>query len=74
MYIISQGRHLHCNSMDSDTTVPVHLEKFQDWIHCICVVTFDLELGQSMEVRHFHFHCNLTPGRDKLIFSVIFLL
>ncbi|GBP54413.1 Protein DENND6B [Eumeta japonica] len=24
-------------------------EKFSDWLHCICVVTFDLELGQAME-------------------------
>ena len=50
MHITSQGRHLHYDSMDLDTAVPVHFEKFQDWIHCICVVTFDLELGQSMEV------------------------
>ncbi|VDN02296.1 unnamed protein product [Thelazia callipaeda] len=25
-------------------------EKFSRWVHCICVVTFDLELGQSIEV------------------------
>lgn len=25
-------------------------ERFSEWIHCICVVTFDLELGQAMEV------------------------
>ncbi|XP_017768468.1 PREDICTED: protein DENND6B isoform X2 [Nicrophorus vespilloides] len=24
-------------------------EKFSNWIHCICVVTFDLELGQALE-------------------------
>lgn len=24
-------------------------ERFSDWLHCICVVTFDLELGQVME-------------------------
>ncbi|CAG9137604.1 unnamed protein product [Plutella xylostella] len=23
--------------------------RFADWLHCICVVTFDLELGQAME-------------------------
>lgn len=23
--------------------------RFSDWLHCICVVTFDLELGQAME-------------------------
>lgn len=24
---------------------------FSNWIHCICVVTFDIELGQAIEVR-----------------------
>ncbi|KAG1699343.1 Protein DENND6B [Nymphon striatum] len=24
-------------------------DKFSQWLHCICVVTFDLELGQAME-------------------------
>ena len=26
-------------------------EKFSQWVCCMCVVTFDLELGQAMEVR-----------------------
>ena len=26
-------------------------DRFQNWIHCICIVTFDLELGQAMEVN-----------------------
>lgn len=26
-------------------------ERFSNWIHCICIVTFDLELGQAMEVH-----------------------
>lgn len=26
------------------------LERFTDWIRCVCVVTFDLELGQVIEV------------------------
>lgn len=25
-------------------------DRFAEWIHAICVVTFDLELGQAMEV------------------------
>lgn len=25
-------------------------ECFHNWIHCICIVTFDLELGQAIEV------------------------
>lgn len=27
-------------------------ERFSNWIHCICVVTFDLELGQAIEVSN----------------------
>lgn len=26
-------------------------EKFSQWVCCMCVVTFDLELGQAIEVR-----------------------
>lgn len=25
-------------------------DRFSAWIHCVCVVTFDLEIGQAMEV------------------------
>lgn len=30
--------------------LPVQWDTFSDWIHCICIVTFDLELGQAIEV------------------------
>ena len=26
-------------------------DRFNRWLTCFCVVTFDLELGQAMEVR-----------------------
>ncbi len=26
-------------------------EKFSHWVCCMCVVTFDLELGQAIEVK-----------------------
>ena len=26
-------------------------EKFHHWMCCVCVVTFDLELGQALEVN-----------------------
>lgn len=29
----------------------VQWKNFSNWIHCICIVTFDLELGQALEVR-----------------------
>lgn len=25
-------------------------DRFSNWVHCICIVTFDLELGQALEV------------------------
>ena len=37
------------DSPKSPTILP--WDRFQNWVHCICVVTFDLELGQAMEVR-----------------------
>ncbi|GFO44537.1 sarcolemmal membrane-associated protein [Plakobranchus ocellatus] len=33
-------------------------DQFSNWIHCACVVTFDLELGQAMEL--------IYPGHIKL--------
>ncbi|XP_066995986.2 protein DENND6A [Anabrus simplex] len=33
-------------------------DRFSNWIHCICIVTFDLELGQAMEI--------IYPGHIKL--------
>uniref|UniRef100_A0A673GSS0 Protein DENND6A-like n=1 Tax=Sinocyclocheilus rhinocerous TaxID=307959 RepID=A0A673GSS0_9TELE len=27
-------------------------DRFSSWLHCICVVGFDLELGQAVEVQH----------------------
>ena len=27
-------------------------EVFDNWLHCICIVTFDLELGQVIEVSY----------------------
>ena len=35
-------------SRKSPTSLP--WDRFQNWLHCVCVVTFDLELGQAMEV------------------------
>lgn len=33
-----------------ETSQERNWKRFSEWIHCICVVTFDLELGQAMEV------------------------
>ena len=30
----------------------VSWERFSQWVACVCVVTFDLELGQAMEVSY----------------------
>ncbi|XP_058125039.1 uncharacterized protein LOC131282171 [Anopheles ziemanni] len=33
-----------------DGTLVGTWDRFAEWLHCICVVTFDLELGQAMEL------------------------
>ncbi|XP_062610729.1 protein DENND6A-like, partial [Saccostrea cucullata] len=43
-------------SPTSPTALP--WDRFSNWIHCACVVTFDLELGQAMEL--------IYPGHVKL--------
>ena len=35
-------------------------ECLKNWIHCICVVAFDLELGQAIEVFNFHINYHLS--------------
>ncbi|XP_055857849.1 protein DENND6A [Episyrphus balteatus] len=32
------------------TTSSCNWSRFSEWVHCMCVVTFDLELGQAIEV------------------------
>lgn len=42
------------NESESNHEIPIDTTQWTrlfDWIHCICVVTFDLELGQAMEVN-----------------------
>jgi hypothetical protein len=36
------------NKMKTSSLLP--WDRFSSWIHCICIVTFDLELGQALEV------------------------
>ena len=40
-------------AMDESPKSPTILpwDRFSNWLHCVCVVTFDLELGQAMEVN-----------------------
>ena len=36
---------------DSSDSLLLPWDRFSTWLHCICVVGFDLELGQAVEVR-----------------------
>lgn len=38
-------------------------DRFSAWLHCICVVGFDLELGQAVEVS-----CSISPCKHLFIF------
>lgn len=33
-----------------DRSILLPFDRLQRWIHCICLVTFDIELGQAIEV------------------------
>ncbi|KAK3609536.1 hypothetical protein CHS0354_007340 [Potamilus streckersoni] len=44
------------DSPKSPTVLP--WDRFSNWLHCACVVTFDLELGQAMEL--------IYPGHIRL--------
>lgn len=41
-------RQISDSGPKSPTILP--WDRFSNWLHCACVVTFDLELGQAMEV------------------------
>lgn len=35
-------------------------ERLSDWVHCFCVVTFDLEIGQMIEVLYCYIKAELA--------------
>lgn len=39
------------NGANQEILQPKEWQRLSEWIHCVCVVTFDLELGQAMEVK-----------------------
>ena len=32
-------------------------DRFRQWVYCIAIVTFDIELGQTIQVCHHSDHC-----------------
>ncbi|ESN94997.1 hypothetical protein HELRODRAFT_87300 [Helobdella robusta] len=50
------------SNSNNNTNLP--WDRFHNWIHCICIVTFDLELGQAMEMIY-PSHAKLTE-KEKL--------
>lgn len=44
---------------DAEEALLLPWDRFSAWLHCICVVGFDLELGQAVEVRQ-----RESPGAD----------
>ncbi|KAJ8301413.1 hypothetical protein KUTeg_020400 [Tegillarca granosa] len=48
----------------SPTVLP--WDRFSNWLHCACVVTFDLELGQAMELIY-PGHVKLTDAEDAWV-------
>jgi hypothetical protein len=54
------------DSPKSPTVLP--WDRFSNWLHCACVVTFDLELGQAMEVSEMEIFC-ICEFVNKIIFN-----
>ncbi|CAG0892421.1 unnamed protein product [Darwinula stevensoni] len=46
------------NSLSSEGKQVLPWDQFSNWFHCICIVTFDLEIGQALEMVY--------PGHAKL--------
>lgn len=46
----SKGRDNEITEVTEDKVAYEKWERFRNWVHCICIVTFDLELGQAIEV------------------------
>lgn len=53
MAAMEQGESERIKAIDGVPLSPILLpwDRFSNWLHCACVVTFDLELGQAMEVH-----------------------
>ena len=51
---------------DSTTVLP--WDRFSSWLHCAAVVTFDLELGQALEVTN-----HLSLNQQVKIRDITFL-
>lgn len=46
---MASGTVQNSDFLAMDNELQTKWSRFADWLHCICVVTFDLELGQAME-------------------------
>lgn len=52
---VTSGRdspYLIEDDADNKSFAVLPWDNFSNWIYCACIVTFDLELGQAMEVRN----------------------
>ena len=51
--VVQQEDEMDKINLDDSARSPTILpwDRFSNWLHCACVVTFDLELGQAMEVK-----------------------
>ena len=50
-----------------DKNEKLQWNQFSEWVHCFAVVTFDLELGQAMEVIMLRLTShNLVSGHDHI--------
>ncbi|KAK2834683.1 hypothetical protein Q7C36_015384 [Tachysurus vachellii] len=48
------GQKRKTESRDTNALISVPWARFTAWLECVCVVTFDLELGQAIEMMYPH--------------------
>lgn len=51
--LAANGSNLDDSLTNKDMSSVLPWDRFSSWIHCICIVTFDLEVGQAIEVSSF---------------------
>jgi len=48
-------------------------DRFNNWLYCMCVVTFDIEIGQAIETIYPH-HVKLTEREVSYILGLLLVM
>lgn len=56
----SESRLVESANAAENTESSLPWARFSSWLECVCVVTFDLELGQAIEVLWVAMYCTVA--------------